>query len=223
VGTAQLGDGSITTAKLAAKAVGREQLADHSIDSDKLVPGSITHEVLSDGAVSALKIQPGAVGTAQLGDGSVATAKLAAKAVGREQMSDQSVDTSKLADGSVTVAKLAPVLSGTLRADRFEGDGTGLRGVVTGAPDLRMVRGMIKADGSIFIGEGFTASRTGNGVYTIQYQKPFLGVPVIVGSSATPGGTVSWNLPGLDSLELTTSVGGTVQDAYFTFIAIGPR
>ncbi len=184
---------------------------------------SVAYALLAGEAATARQVAEGAVGSGQLADRSVTTVKIQQGAVGAAQLGNGSVTTPKLADGAVTAAKLAPVLSGTLKADRFEGDGTGLRGVVTGIPDLGIVRGMIKADGAIFMGEGFTASKTGKGIYKIQYQKPFSGIPIIVGSSATPGGTVSWNVPGFDSVEFTTTIGGTIQDAYFTFIAIGPR
>ena len=95
-----------------------------------------------------------------------------------------------------------------------------------GLEDLRIVRGVVSAAGTILAGSGFTVTYTGLGAYTVTFDTAFAGLPTI---SATVQS-------GLSRLVTSTSVGaGSAQfrtfisniaaaaDHQFHFIAIGPR
>lgn len=81
-----IGDGAVTTPKLANEAV----------TTIKIAPYSVTSLRLADDAVETRKISDGAVTTPKIADGAVTTPKI----------EDDSVTASKIADGAVTVAKL---------------------------------------------------------------------------------------------------------------------
>ena len=130
---ASVPDASITSAKLAAGAVGTTQLADGGVTQPKLASGAVGESQLADGAVTQAKLAVGAVGAsqlaslavgaAQLADGAVTTPKLAVAAVGTTQLADggvtqiklaaSAVGESQLADSAVTQAKLAVAAVGT--------------------------------------------------------------------------------------------------------------
>lgn len=82
-----LADGTVTTAKLAAGAVGTGQIAN----------AAITTLNLADGSVTTAKLAASAVGTGQIADAAVTALKLA----------DGAVSSLKLANGAVTAAKIA--------------------------------------------------------------------------------------------------------------------
>lgn len=106
-----------------------------------------------------------------------------------------------------------------------------------GEENLRIVRGSVNPDGSILQGLGFSAEHTGQGTYTITFNPPFLGTPVITTSEAgsryvgyliivnvynvtATGATITiytWNTDGGGfSILYVDSIG-------FRFIAVGPR
>lgn len=107
--TAKLADDAVTQAKVAAGAIGATELASNAVTSTKLAAGSVGSTALASDAVTAAKIADGAVGTSALADGSVTAAKLAADAGagGSASLADGSVTTAKLANLAVTTAKLA--------------------------------------------------------------------------------------------------------------------
>ena len=95
VGELTIADGSVTTAKIYAK------------------------------AVTTAKIDDGAVGTTQMADGAVTTDKLGTKAVTGAKIDDGAVDTTQLADASVTLDKLASAVSSALRPNLMKSLWTG--------------------------------------------------------------------------------------------------
>jgi len=106
--TANLKDGSVTGAKLAADAVGPRELADGAVFTNHLQDLVVTTPKLHDGAVTTAKLATGAVTAANLAPGAVGGTALAAGSVGAAQIVDGSVGTGELADAAVTRAKLAP-------------------------------------------------------------------------------------------------------------------
>jgi hypothetical protein len=78
----ELSDGSVTSAKIAAGAVGTTNLAD----------GSVTTAKVASGAITSTKIATGAVGTTNLADASVTSIKIAGGAVGTTQVASN-IDT----------------------------------------------------------------------------------------------------------------------------------
>jgi hypothetical protein len=126
--TVNLRDGAVTSAKLAADSVGPRELqdggiitanlGDASVTTPKIADSAVTSAKLAAGAVGSRELADGGVGTIDLADGAVTTAKLAAGAVtggiivagsiGSAQLADGGVATADLADAAVTRAKLAP-------------------------------------------------------------------------------------------------------------------
>jgi hypothetical protein len=113
-----IGDGSITTVKL----------ADGAVTGGKLAAAAVTTDRIADGAITAIKLAPGVGGgTGTVADGSITTAKLADAAVTAAKISTAAVQAShlatgavgtiKIADGAVTAAKLAAQAGGDLGGD----------------------------------------------------------------------------------------------------------
>ena len=107
-------DGSITTAKLDAKAVTTAKLYDKAVTSGKI----------DDGAVGATQLATDAVETAKIKDASVTADKLAGTSVTATKISEGAVETSKIADSAVTTAKIN---NGAVTAAKLDSIATRLR------------------------------------------------------------------------------------------------
>jgi hypothetical protein len=79
--TAEIADGAVTAAKLAAGAVATANLADAGVTTPKLAAGAVATANLADAAVTGQQLAAGAVATANLAAGAVGTAQLADGAV----------------------------------------------------------------------------------------------------------------------------------------------
>jgi hypothetical protein len=96
---------------------------------------------------------------------------------------------------------------------------------------LKIVRGVIANDGSIIRGEGFTAAHTATGRFTITFTTAFSAEPVVVCTRDNSAGLspttvfieINSNLTSASAVQVMTSSGGSLSDAGFRFIAIGPR
>jgi len=86
---------------------------DLPLGTDDIADKSITSAKLADGAITADKIPNKVITTAKLADGAVTTPKLADDAVTSEKIKDGEVKTNDLADGSVTFPKLNSALVAT--------------------------------------------------------------------------------------------------------------
>jgi hypothetical protein len=121
--TVNIRDGAVTSAKIAADAVGPRELMDGAISTLQLADGSVTDPKIvsvSWAKVTGAPTSPGTLppsGAAggdlsgsypnpAIRDGAVTTAKLAPGSVGSTQLADLGVATGDLADGAVTAAKL---------------------------------------------------------------------------------------------------------------------
>lgn len=127
IGTAKIAAGAVDASRLASGAVGYAQLGDWAVDLEKLADGAVTSNKLAAGAVHAQHLAGAAVGSHQLADDAVTTPKLtnaavtapkialgavsnqhlAAGAVGAIHLQAGSVNSSKIADGSIQGADLA--------------------------------------------------------------------------------------------------------------------
>jgi len=86
---------------------------DLPLGTDDIADKSITSAKLADGAITADKIPNKVITTAKLADGAVTTPKLADDAVTSDKIKDGEVKTNDLADGSVTFPKLNSALVAT--------------------------------------------------------------------------------------------------------------
>jgi len=100
--------------------------------------------------------------------------------------------------------------------------------------NLRIIRGSVNSDGSIAGGSGFTVSKTGTGLYQINFTKTFTGRPSGSATQVYPsfddfggGGMTGDNavFVGINNYRAKVKTGdndGDAADRYFTFIIIGP-
>ena len=127
IGTANIADGSVTAAKMAANSIDSDSYVDgsidlahmsvNSIDSDQYVDGSIDLAHLSADSVNGSKIADdsidsehyvdGSIDTAHIADSQITVAKMAANSIDSDQYVDGSIDNVHLAADSVNGAKIA--------------------------------------------------------------------------------------------------------------------
>jgi hypothetical protein len=123
VGTAELAANSVTTDKIAPGAVGttdlqngavtNEKLAALAVTSDKIANNSINTGHILDGAVTWNKIPNNSINTDHLVDGSVWWNKIALNSINTNHIVDGAVTGAKIADGTITAADIA---DGTITA-----------------------------------------------------------------------------------------------------------
>lgn len=116
VGTAELADGAVTTAKinasgltsaaLASDAVTTAKIADAAVTSVKLGAGAVTETALGSSAVTTDKVANGAITGAKIASATVASGNLASNAVTEAVIVNGAVTTNKIADSAVTYSKL---------------------------------------------------------------------------------------------------------------------
>lgn len=129
--------------------------------------------------------------------------------------------------GLVGIGTTSPTTKLDVRGDVRLGS-TGQYYAPGGAENLRILRGRISSTGAVLVGSGFTASRTGTGLYVITYSTAFSGTPVLtlspaVGSTGGPyGAHTNGVLTTSAGVRITTASGTNIDDT-FDFILIGPR
>ena len=101
------GDGTVSTAKIAADAVTGAKIADDSIDSEHYVDGSIDTAHIGNLQVTEAKLASGAVTVNKLGADCVSEDKIADDAVREEHLADNAVTTARINASAVTTAKIA--------------------------------------------------------------------------------------------------------------------
>jgi len=106
IATANLTDGSVTTAKLADTGVTTAKIADNSVTTAKVVDAAVTEAKLAANSVTTAKVNDAAITTDKLAGTSVSTEKVVNSAISTAKLADASVTTAKIADSAVTAAKL---------------------------------------------------------------------------------------------------------------------
>jgi hypothetical protein len=108
VGTAELVDLNVTTAKLADNAVTLVKMADNSVGTAELVDLNVTTAKLADNAVTLVKMADNSVGSDEIIDNSITFSDIGAGAVGSSELDTNAVsDASKIAAGAVDTSELA--------------------------------------------------------------------------------------------------------------------
>jgi hypothetical protein len=125
---AELVDGGITAAKIAANAIGNSQIADNAISAAKLAASSVSATQLADNAITAnklasnvltsAKIASNAITSTQLADNAITANKLASAAITSAKIAAGAIGNSQLADGAISDTKVS---AGTLTASKFSG------------------------------------------------------------------------------------------------------
>ncbi len=94
---------------------------------------------------------------------------------------------------------------------------------------LKIVRGIVQGNNTIFAGEGFTVTHPSTGSFNFTYTTPFSGPPAITVTPLQNGGSPVPLSPLLFSsandsfaVQFFNSAGALTDPVYFHFIAIGP-
>lgn len=149
----------------------------------------------------------------------------------------QGLTSSNIALQGITAAS---ILNGTLTGTQMQNNinlpGThaqvGGFSIITSAsnlsPAVKIIRGLVAANGSIIAGDtsDFTVTHLGAGSYQINFS--FSSTPVVVANGTIAGGTytllsVNAQNNSLATITTTSAAGGGNRDAIFNFMAIGPR
>jgi hypothetical protein len=100
--------------------------------------------------------------------------------------------------------------------------------VTSGEENLRIVRGVVNALGTILEGTGFSVAKTEVGSYTVTFTVPFSGIPAVTTTAqsgifriATVTSVTAGSVP--VRTHTTSDLGKFYVDCQFHFIAIGPR
>jgi len=97
-GSAEIPDGSITSAKIADKTIQAVDIADGVI--------GLNSTLIQDGAINAAKIQNGTITSTKIADGTIERVDMANLIIDATALAADAVTTPKIADGAVTTAKL---------------------------------------------------------------------------------------------------------------------
>ena len=95
-----------------------------------------------------------------------------------------------------------------------------------GAEKLRIVRGIIRPDGTTIDGTGFTVSHLGTGSYSITFSPAFADIPALIITPYTSNAPVTANCyggTGSGYASILTWAGSSQADTWWNFIAIGGR
>jgi hypothetical protein len=91
--------------------------------------------------------------------------------------------------------------------------------------NLRIVRGVVAANGAVVFGTGFSCTRTGTGVYEVTFTTAFVDQPSITATcqaSTDRIAVISTHFAGSCTIRVVSG-SGTPVDGYFDIIAIGRR
>ena len=122
---ADLADGIVSSAKIAADAVTSAKIADNAVVTAAINADAVTDAKIADDVVGTEHLTANEVDTTALGADAVTGAQLADDAVNSEHYTDGSIDTAHLADAQITTAKLSTaVLTGAtdIGADLADAD-----------------------------------------------------------------------------------------------------
>src|SRR6185295_19824878 len=98
-----------------------------------------------------------------------------------------------------------------------------------GSENVMIVRGTVESTGAVLQGVGFTADHPATGLYNLYFTPNFGGVPTVTMTTTENGAQAigymfAASTPARGHVAVTTkSPGGSVVDARFNFIAVGPK
>ena len=94
-----------------------------------------------------------------------------------------------------------------------------------GVENLKIIRGTVDPAATIYSGTGFTVVRSSTGNYTVIYSQAFASPPTVVvsGGDEILVTSYGWSTTGFLVTTYKNTAPATDANAWFTFIAIGPR
>ena len=137
--SAAIGDGTITTLKLAANAVTQAKIAVNAIQGSVIAAGAITASKIGTDAVETAKIADNAVTNALIATDAVNQDSIAANAVTATQIVSGTITASEIASNAITTAKIA---AGQINADKIASNAITAVKITAGA----IVAGKLAAD-----------------------------------------------------------------------------
>jgi len=195
VGTKQIRNNAITSAKIRNGQVKNVDLARNSVVTAKIVASAVTglqirdasvgNADLGNDSVSGAKVRGGAIGNSDLANDAVTGAKIRAGNVGESDLATDAVTSTKIKDGSVAAADLADasITAGKVKdGEVVEGNGRMLSTAVT-LPDGTGFTTLLSVPGL-----GALRASCANGTTTTQWQNTETGAVTVVNHVVFPTG-----------------------------------
>jgi len=195
IGTKQIKNNAITSAKIRNGQVKNVDLARNSVVTAKIVASAVTglqirdasvgNADLGNDSVSGAKVRGGAIGNSDLANDAVTGAKIRAGNVGESDLATDAVTSTKIKDGSVAAADLADasITAGKIKdGEVVEGNGRMLSTAVT-LPDGTGFTTLLSVPGL-----GALRASCANGTTTTQWQNTAAGAVTVVNQVVFPTG-----------------------------------
>ncbi|PKL78465.1 MAG: hypothetical protein CVV25_11590, partial [Ignavibacteriae bacterium HGW-Ignavibacteriae-4] len=185
VGTTELADNSVTSAKIVDGTIVTADLADNSITSLKIIDGSVTSADIADGTIANIDLAPNSVMTGNIVDGTITLADMGLNSVGTTNIIDNNVLNTKIGSGVQVAGK---VLKADGAGNTVWGDDLGLTLPYTGAYPGPGDAFTITHTGAAGAGSAavFTSSTSTNTSHAVVINK---GVDAGAGSALSVSGT----------------------------------
>jgi len=189
-------------------------------------PWAVDGSTLEIASGTTLQVKDSGVTTAKIADSAVTTAKIADLAVTGAKIANNTISDTQIVAGGISGTSITNDIN--LPGDAVEANGGNL--IISrfnAASMLCIVRGAVNADGSVVTGssEGFSITKGGAGLYTINFTNHFGATPILVGSAAN--GTDGRFIVGASVSTISAAVqmlnsSGSSTNIAFHFMAIGP-
>jgi hypothetical protein len=210
IGTAQIKNNAITSAKIRNGQVRNVDLARNSVVTAKIVAGAVSglqirdagvgNADLANDAVSGTKIRGGAVGNSDLANDAVTAAKIRSSSIGNSELATDAVTSSKIQDGSLATGDYADssiVASKIKDGEVVEGNGRMLSTALTLA-DGTSATTLLSVPGL-----GALRASCANGTTTTQWQNTSSGAVTVLDQLIANGSS---------SVNVTSVAGGATHD-----------
>ncbi|KAI9012718.1 hypothetical protein BC832DRAFT_547839 [Gaertneriomyces semiglobifer] len=106
VGTEHISASAVTGPKIAVDSVDSTHILDNAVTEQKIADNAVTGSKIGSGAVTGLKIAIGSVDTTHIADGAVTNAKIGNEAVTTAKIGPSAVNEGKILNGAVTEDKI---------------------------------------------------------------------------------------------------------------------
>jgi hypothetical protein len=220
VGTTQLASGSVTDVKLASDSVTTIKILDSNVTNSKLATDAVTNVKIAALAVTDTKLASDSVTTAKIAALAVTDTKLAADSVITAKIANLAVTDTKLAADSVTTAKI--LNSNVTTAKIADSNVTTVKIADSAVTEVKRSR---TVDSSFLASEIITSDinlvTAGAGGINIKLPAPISGKKVIVKKIDSAAGTVTISRNSADTIDGATSKALYYQYESMTFVSDG--